>query len=403
MLEIFIISTIFTTITTIILAISLRKYQISIYKKDTEFRHAEDDHIQEKEQKQNIIEQHELQLSQLEKKIAEFDQNNNHEQTTEFEQKISDLNITNQELNIKLVEANKSITEFKSQINDLSNRKPQHKINIEEFLLEIDFFQKENFEILNNKKSPKELQINSNQNNIVELHNIFNATNLQHNLEYIASHNQDTKQITYSILFAGNNQAYLIDAQLANFLIDHNDEINHNLEQIKDNIKETLKSRIDFLTNEKLQTNILKSINKMDNININQLHPCFYLPSEDIKSMLLTIDPDLFSYATERDIYDYSPSGIVNVILYAKQNLSSETNIIKYQALGDIIKNSYETKQEDESDDKNEDGDDFDIEAQHENQETDNINSQMQIEDESDDKNEDGEDFDIEAFLEKDK
>ena len=50
MLEIFIISTIFTTITAIILAISLRKYQISIYKKEAEFCHSEDEYVQEIEQ-----------------------------------------------------------------------------------------------------------------------------------------------------------------------------------------------------------------------------------------------------------------------------------------------------------------------------------------------------------------
>ena len=67
--------------------------------------------------------------------------------------------------------------------------------------------------------------------------------------------------------------------------------------------------------------------------------------------MLLNIDPNLFSYATEKNIYDYSPSGIMNIILHAKQNLISESNITKYQALSEIIKNSYIPEQIDNDDD----------------------------------------------------
>ena len=345
-----IISTTITSITTVIFAVALKKYQNSFYKKEAELRHSNDVHEQELNEKQNVIEQHETQLSQLEQKINEFDNIDNSAESEvtpvdnsaeieKYQLEIEALNNKNNNLSIEL-ENLKATQEKNNNLEKTENE----QIDIEEFLTEINLFQEENFNILEQELRLKDLQINSNdtnQENIISLELIINKSSLKNNIEYIASYKEDNNQIIYSIIFAGNGKAFLIDGELANFLIENYNIIINNITEIKDDIHNLLKSRIDFLTNQELKSKIITSINKLENINIENLYPCFYLPSENIMSMLTSIDKDLFNYAHENNIYNYSPAGIINLILYSKQNLIAEQNITRYQSLTDIIKNNF--------------------------------------------------------------
>ena len=345
---ILIISTTITSITTIIFAVSLKKYQNSFYKKEAELRHANDEHAQQIKEKQNIIEQHEAQLAQLEKKINEFDNINNSVESQmtpvdnsaeieKYQQQIEDLNNKNNNLSAEL--ENLKATE---EIINNSEEQSSKKLNLDEFLTEINLFQEDNFNILEQELKLQDLQINNtNQKNIISLELIINKSSLKNNIEYISSYKDDGKKIIYSIIFAGNGKAFFIDGELANFLIENYNIINNNIAEIKEELHNLLKSRIDFLTNQELQNNIINSINKLENINIEKLYPCFYLPSENIISTLNSIDENLFNYANENNIYNYSPAGMVNLILYAKQNLIAEQNITRYQSLTDIISTNY--------------------------------------------------------------
>lgn len=99
-----------------------------------------------------------------------------------------------------------------------------------------------------------------------------------------------------------------------------------------------MKQRIDFLNNETFKSELIETINELDGIaKIDKIYPCIYLPSENITSLLSEINPDIFSYANNNNIYHYTPAGIVNLILHAKSTLFAEQNIIRFQILSDII------------------------------------------------------------------
>lgn len=333
-----------STVAAVILGLSLRKYQKISYEKQVENRKLSDEFSHKIQDKEAIITQHETQLSDLEKKIQGFDV----ERQKIYQQAIAE-NATNNpdpqyqeqinSLTKQLDDANKKNNELLTQGSNFPDEK------LSDFKKEITTFQDENFDILDKKIDFNSLQILNQSDNDndskIPLLQIIESSSIEKDKEYITTEKpveNDQKILSYVIIFAGNAQAFLIDGELSHFLIKNYDLIKNNADKIKKDIDTTLKQRIDFLNSDTFKTELIKTVNQLENIaTIDTILPCIYLPSENIANLLHNLNPKTFSYALKQNIYHYTPAGLMNLILHAKSTLSAEKNIIKFQILSDIV------------------------------------------------------------------
>lgn len=329
----------------IVLGLALKKYQKLSFEKQVENRKLSDEFTQKIKDKEETISQHENQLTDLEKKIQSFDS----ERNEIYEQALKEYNKQNDNSNNsykdKIVNLEQQIIELNNKNEELSTQSGNKTNSVaKKFKKEINSFQDENFKILDSKLNLESLQIKNQDNkddNKISLLQLINSSNLEQNKEYIATEKQTENEqniLSYVIIFSGNARAFIIDGELSEFLIKNYELIKNNADSIKEDLENTLKQRIDFLNNETFKSELIETINELDGIaKIDKIYPCIYLPSENITSLLSEINPDIFSYANNNNIYHYTPAGIVNLILHAKSTLFAEQNIIRFQILSDII------------------------------------------------------------------
>ena len=327
-----------------VFGISLKKYQKLYFEQQVETRKLSDEFTQKDKDKDEIISQHEHQLSELEQKIQNFDR----EKDKIYQEGFSSGEKQDSTIQIKQ-EYETSIKKLKTEITQLKIEQSENNVNQsfdpKIFLDEILFYQDSNFKTLDQKLDFKRLSIsNKTENNSISLKQILDATNLEINKEYIANNTENNlESLSYAVIFSGNATAFLIDGELSNFLTKNHKLITQNANDIKEDLENIVQQRVDFLNNTEFQTQIKEALNQLeDNTSIENIYPCLYLPSENITTLLYDVNPDIFAYADKNNIHHYSPAGIVNIILYAKQTLFAEQNIIKYQILSDIIKDNFD-------------------------------------------------------------
>jgi len=194
--------------------------------------------------------------------------------------------------------------------------------------------------VLNNEiKSSKESMENvknallspSGAGNLAEitLENILKASGLHPNRDFVIQYSFSTSSQEKvllrpdAVVFLPGDNLMIIDSKSSKFFVELTQEQDKDkVGAINDKIKSTMRQHLKGLRGKNYDIFLKEHFTHKT---INHITSIMFLPSEAALEKLLLIDKDFMLNAWENDIFPVGPSGLVNLLIYAKFQISSHT------------------------------------------------------------------------------
>lgn len=151
----------------------------------------------------------------------------------------------------------------------------------------------------------------------ITLENILKSSGLKANLDFIIQYSITTsenfKLRPDAVIFLPSGNLMVVDAKASKFLVES--------ELDKDNLSKTMNSHLKNLKDKDYAENILTSLQdkKEDFANIITL---MFLPTEQAIEKIIAADNNFLQKAWEHNIFPVGPSGIMNMLSFAKFQIS---------------------------------------------------------------------------------
>jgi len=176
----------------------------------------------------------------------------------------------------------------------------------------------------------------------ITLENILKASGLHPNRDFIMQYSFSTISQDKStlrpdaVVFLPNDNIMIVDSKFSK----HFSEITHaqdpeSLKKIEDKIKATMRQHLKSLS-DKNYSHFLKE-NLVDR-KIGHISNIMFLPSESSIEKLSNIDKDFVSLAWEKNIFPVGPSGLLNLLIQAKLQISAYTQSENQLLIVDEVK-----------------------------------------------------------------
>jgi DNA recombination protein RmuC len=154
----------------------------------------------------------------------------------------------------------------------------------------------------------------------ITLENILKASGLKSNLDFHLQYNV-SDEIEKSVLrpdaviFLPSNRLMIIDSKASKFLVDQNSD--------PQKLSKTMNLHLKSLTSKNYAESIKKSLNNKQN-DVSSIITLMFLPTEQAIEKILDADPQFLNKAWDVDIFPVGPSGLMNMLSFAKFQISEQ-------------------------------------------------------------------------------
>lgn len=154
----------------------------------------------------------------------------------------------------------------------------------------------------------------------ITLENILKSSGLKSNLDFHLQYNV-SDEIEKSILrpdaviFLPSNRLMIIDSKASKFLVDQNSD--------PQKLAKTMNLHLKSLTSKNYAESIKKSLNNKQN-DVSNIITLMFLPTEQAVEKILDADSQFLNKAWDVDIFPVGPSGLMNMLSFAKFQISEQ-------------------------------------------------------------------------------
>ncbi|MEQ9115946.1 MAG: DNA recombination protein RmuC [Rickettsiales bacterium] len=183
----------------------------------------------------------------------------------------------------------------------------------------------------------------------ITLENILNASGLDKKRDFIMQyslnlHNEGTRQRPDAVVFLPADNIMIIDSKASKFFTEiaanQDDESEKTLNA---KLKATMRNHLKTLESKDYQESLRSYLG---NHKVNHVSNIMFLPSETAIEKLNVVDKDFMHKAWEKDIFPVGPTGLINILTYAKFQISATRQAENHQHIVDEIRkllNSFST------------------------------------------------------------
>ena len=183
----------------------------------------------------------------------------------------------------------------------------------------------------------------------ITLENILNASGLDKKRDFIMQyslnlHNEGTRQRPDSVVFLPANNIMIIDSKASKFFTEIATNNDHESEKtLNAKLKASMRNHLKILESKDYQESIRSYLG---NHKVNHISNLMFLPSETAIEKLNEVDKEFMHKAWEKDIFPVGPTGLINILTYAKFQISATRQTENHQFIVDEIRkllNSFST------------------------------------------------------------
>jgi len=168
----------------------------------------------------------------------------------------------------------------------------------------------------------------------ITLENILKASGLRDRLDFVMQYHILTEEKAMmrpdAVIFLPSNNVMVIDAKASKFLVDYNEEDSQNLAKTM-NIHLRSLSGKEYA--QQLTDNIQKKGSKISNI-----ITLMFLPTEHAIEKLIEADSNFMTKAWALNIFPVGPSGLMNMLSFAKFQISERMMLENHQQIIEEVK-----------------------------------------------------------------
>lgn len=154
----------------------------------------------------------------------------------------------------------------------------------------------------------------------ITLENILKSSGLKSNLDFHLQYNV-SDEIEKSLLrpdaviFLPSNRLMIIDSKASKFLVDQNSD--------PQKLAKTMNLHLKSLTSKNYAESVKKSLNGKQS-DVSNIITLMFLPTEQAIEKILDADPQFLNKAWDVDIFPVGPSGLMNMLSFAKFQISEQ-------------------------------------------------------------------------------
>lgn len=163
----------------------------------------------------------------------------------------------------------------------------------------------------------------------ITLENILKASGLQANTDFVMQYSFNTKSSEKTILrpdavvFLPGDNIMIIDSKSSKYFSEIIESKNQdNSSELHAKLKATMRQHIKNLKTKNYKDFLKENLSSRK---INHISSIMFLPTEVALEKISSIDKNFIHTAWENDIFPVGPSGLVNLLLYAKFQISAQT------------------------------------------------------------------------------
>lgn len=167
----------------------------------------------------------------------------------------------------------------------------------------------------------------------ITLENILKSSGLRENFDYIMQYSviADTNSVLRPdcVIFLPDNKLMVIDAKASKFLLDDQDD--------KSNLSNSMKLHLRNLSSKNYAKNVQENLSNKK-VAVNNIVTLMFLPSEHAIEKLAEADSKFMNKAWELDIFPVGPAGLMNMLSFAKFQISQQLMMHNHQQIIDEVK-----------------------------------------------------------------
>lgn len=168
----------------------------------------------------------------------------------------------------------------------------------------------------------------------ITLENILKQSNLRINIDFIMQYsavgeNQEMLRPD-AVIFLPNNNLMVVDAKASKFLVDDKDNMK--------NLAKTMNIHLRSLSGKPYAEAVRKNLQASKSNNIGNIMTLMFLPSEQAVEKLIEADKDFLHKAWKANIFPVGPSGIMNMLSFAKFQVSEQMMLHNHQQIIEEVK-----------------------------------------------------------------
>lgn len=166
----------------------------------------------------------------------------------------------------------------------------------------------------------------------ITLENILKSSGLLNGIDYFMQYNIDinsnNKLRPDAIIFLPSNNLMVIDAKASKFLVDDAQDIK--------NLNKTMNFHLKSLLTKNYAENIAESIK--NKLKIGNIITLMFLPSEHAVEKIIEADSEFMNKAWKANIFPVGPAGLMNMLSFAKFQISEHLMIKNHQQIIEEVK-----------------------------------------------------------------
>jgi DNA recombination protein RmuC len=175
----------------------------------------------------------------------------------------------------------------------------------------------------------------------ITLENILNASGLDKKRDFIMQYslnlpNEEMRQRPDAVVFLPAGNMLIIDSKASKFFTEiasSNDE--NSTKILNEKLKQTMRNHLKTLSGKDYQESLRSYLKDFEVKHISSL---MFLPSESAVEKLNNIDKDFMYKAWELDIFPVGPTGLINILTYAKFQISATKQAENHQLIVEEIR-----------------------------------------------------------------
>lgn len=176
----------------------------------------------------------------------------------------------------------------------------------------------------------------------ITLENILKSSGLQPNRDFIMQYSFTTRAVDKamlrpdSVVFLPGDNLMIIDSKSSKYfseLTESQDE--ESSKKLNEKLKATMRQHLKGLK-DKNYNDFLKE--HLTDRKVNHISSVMFLPTETSLEKISKIDKDFISLAWEQNIFPVGPSGLINLLIYAKFQISAQTQSENQQLIVEEVR-----------------------------------------------------------------
>ena len=167
----------------------------------------------------------------------------------------------------------------------------------------------------------------------ITLENILKSSGLRSRMDFLLQHTvageTNTKLRPDAVIFLPADNIMVVDAKASKFLVDN--------EENQGDLLKTMNLHLKSLASKEYAENIVADVNKKGN-NFANIITLMFLPTEHAIEKVMELDPNFIHRAWEVNIFPVGPTGLMNMLSFAKFQISERLMLENHQKIINEVK-----------------------------------------------------------------